>query len=72
MYLLEPVSAEPIASLYVSADQPLPASSASLQYTPRLNSEESQIAIMVMLMMLGNSGRTKSSDRIFSHSTSPH
>ena len=47
------MSAEPIASLYESADQPLPAFSASPRYTPRLNFEESQIA-MVMLMMLGN------------------
>ena len=71
MHLLEPMSAEPIASLYESADQPLPSSSASSQFTPRLNFAESQIAV-VMLMMLGSSGLTKTSDRVFSHSTSPH
>ena len=49
------MSAEPIASLYESTDQQFPASSASFLYTTRLNLEESQIAI-VMLMMLGNSG----------------
>ena len=48
MYLLEPMNAEPIASLYESADQPLPSSSASphlllLLFTPSLNFEESQI-----------------------------
>ena len=64
MYLLELMSAEPIASLYESADQPLSASSASPQYTPRLNFEESQIS-MVMLMMPGNSGLTKRSDHVF-------
>ena len=37
MYLLEPMSAEPIASLYESADQPLPSSSASPQCTSSLN-----------------------------------
>ena len=71
MYLLEPISAEQIASLYESADQPLPSSSASPQCTSRLNFEESQIAV-VMLMMPGSSGLTKTGDRIFSHSTSPH
>ena len=55
MNLLEPMSAEPIASLYKSADQPLPSSSASPQYTPRLIFEETQIVMpyMVMLRMLG-------------------
>ena len=57
MYLLEPLSAEPIALLYESAGQQLLASSAS-QYTPRINFEESQIA-MVMLMMLGKSTMVK-------------
>ena len=71
MYLLEPMSAEPIASLYESADQPLPSSSDSPQCTPRLNFEESQIAV-VMLMMPGSSGLTKTSDHVFSHLTSPH
>ena len=71
MYLLEPMTAEPIASLYESAGQQLPVSSASPQYTPRLNFEESQIA-MVMLIMLGNSGQTKTSDRIFSYLKSLH
>ena len=50
---LEAMSAKPISSLYKSACQKLPDSSASPQYTPRLNFEESQIAV-VMLMMLGN------------------
>ena len=36
MYLLEPMSAEPTSSLYESADQPLPSSSASPQCTSRL------------------------------------
>ena len=45
MYFLEPMSATPISSLYESACQKLPASSASLQYTPILNFEESQIAM---------------------------
>ena len=71
MYILEPMSAEPIASLYESADQPLPSSSASPQCTSRLYFEESQIAV-VMLMMPGSSGLTKTSDRVFSHSTSLH
>ena len=56
MHLLEPMSAEPIASLCESADQPLPSSSASPQCTSRLNFEESQIAV-VMLMMPGSSGK---------------
>ena len=47
------MSAKPITSLYKYAGQQLPASFASPQYTPRLNFEESQFA-MVMLMMLGN------------------
>ena len=50
---LEAMSAKPISSLYKSACQKLPDSSASPQYTPRLNFEESQIAV-VMLMMLGS------------------
>ena len=53
---LEAMSAEPISSLYKSACQKLPDSSASPQYTPRLNFEESQIAV-VMLMMLGNNSQ---------------
>ena len=44
MYLLEPMSTEPISSPYESACQKLPASSAYLQYTPKLNFQESQIA----------------------------
>ena len=59
MYLLEPMSAEPIASLCES-DQQQPASSASPQYTPRLNFEGSQIAA-VMLMMPGNRDQTRDS-----------
>ena len=51
------MSAEPIASLYESAVQQLHASSASPQYTPRLNIKESQIA-MVLLMMLGSNVQT--------------
>ena len=55
---LEAMSAEPISSLYKSACQKLPDSSASPQYTPRLNFEESQIADpVVMLMMMGNNGQ---------------
>ena len=50
---LEAMSAKPISSLYKSACQKLPDSSASPQYTPRLNFKESQIAV-VMLMMLRN------------------
>ena len=71
MCLLEPMSAEPIASLYESAGQQLPASYAFPQYTPRLNFEDthSQIA-MAMLMMLENNGQTETSDRIFSYSKS--
>ena len=65
------MSAEPTSSLYESADQPLPSSSASPQCTSRLNFEESHIAV-VMLMMPGSSGLTKTSDRVFSRSTSPH
>ena len=49
MYLLEPLSAKPIASLCESADQQQPASSASPQYTPRLNLEESQITLSNMV-----------------------
>ena len=45
MYFLEPMSATPISSLYESACRKLPASSASLQYTPIFNFEESQIAM---------------------------
>ena len=71
MYLLEPMSAEPTSSLYESVDQPLPSSSASPQCISRLNFEESLIAVK-MLMMLGSSDLTKTSDRVFSHSTSPH
>ena len=44
MYLLEPLSAKPIASLCESSAQQQPAFSASLQYTPRHNFVESQIA----------------------------
>ena len=40
MYLLEPMSAEPIASLYESADQSLPSSSVSPQCTSRLNFDD--------------------------------
>ena len=58
MYLLEPMSAEPTSSLYESADQPLPSSSGSPQCTSRLNFEESQIAV-VMLMVPGSSDLTK-------------
>ena len=47
MYLLEPMSAEPPSSLYESADQPPPSSSASPQCTSRLNFEESQIAVVI-------------------------
>ena len=65
MYLLdlEPMamSAEPTSSLYESADQPLSSSSASPQCTSRLNFEESQIAV-VMLMMPGSCGLTKTSN----------
>ena len=71
MYLLKPMSAEPTSSLYESADQPLPSSSGSPQCTSRLNYEESQIAV-VMLMVPGSSDLTKTSDRVFSRSTSPH
>ena len=71
MYLLEPMSAEPTSSLYESVDQPLPSSSASPQCISRLNFEESLIAV-VMLMMPGSSDLTKTSDRVFSHPTSPH
>ena len=71
MYLLEPMSAEPTSSLYESVDQPLPSSSASPQCISRLNFEESLIAV-VMLMMPWSSDLTKTSDRVFSHSTSPH
>ena len=71
MYLLEPMSAEPTSSLYESVDQPLPSSSASPQCISRLNFEESLIAV-VMLMMPGSSDLTKTTDRVFSHSTSPH
>ena len=71
MYLLEPMSAEPTSSLYESVDQPLPLSSASPQCISRLNFKESLIAV-VMMMMPGSSDLTKTSDRVFSHSTSPH
>ena len=71
MYILEPMSAEPTSSLYESVNQPLPSSSASPQCISRLNFEESLIAV-VMLMMPGSSDLTKTSDRVFSHSTSPH
>ena len=71
MYLLEPMSAEPTSSLYEPVDQPLPSSSASPQCISRLNFEEYLIAV-VMLMRPGSSDLTKTSDRVFSHSTSPH
>ena len=55
---LEAMSAEAISSLYKSACQKLPDSSASPQYTPRFNFEESQIADpVVMLMMMGNNAQ---------------
>ena len=47
MHLLEPMSAQLIASLYESADQPLPSSSASPQCISRLNFEESLIAVVM-------------------------
>ena len=40
--ILEPLSAKPIVSLCESADQQQPASSASPQYTPRLNFEQGE------------------------------
>ena len=48
-----------------------PSSSAFPQCISRPNFEESLIAV-VMLMMPGSSDLTKTSDRVFSHSTSPH
>ena len=60
------MSDELIFSLYKSACQNLPASFASPQYTSRFKFEESQIAV-VMLVMLGNYGQTRTSEHIFSY-----